>query len=244
EQALRSRLPPRPPRMPDSDPLKPQDSRQAGCLGVLGWVVVAALLTIALTLLVFWRMSTEVTQDARRLAESVAADFNRAFQFTPRVSVDSVVVVAESTPVLELVVAQRQILIRHRWTHTWLHSTKNLELEATFAAKAGFDLTEPFRINIDPRSGSISAELPPPKLLSLGMSDVRVLRDEDGLWNKLTAEDRQEAFRALEDKARQRFAESRFLAEAGMEAEKQVRALLDKTRSTSQITPPSPEPRP
>lgn len=136
------------------------------------------------------------------------------------------------------------MLVRHRWTHTWLHSTKHLELEATFTAKAGFDLTEPFRINIDPRSGSISAELPPPKLLSLGMSDVRVLRDEDGLWNKLTVEDRQVAFRALEEKARQRFAESSFLAEARMEAEKQVRALLDKARSASQISTQSPEPLP
>lgn len=230
--------------MPDPDPLKPQDSRKTGCLGVLGWVIVAALLTIALTLLLFWRMSTEVTQDARRLAESLATDFDRAFQFTPRISVDSVVVVAESTPVLELVVAQRQMLVRHRWTHTWLHSTKNLELEATFTAKAGFDLTEPFRINIDPRSGSISADLPPPKLLSLGMSEVRVLRDEDGLWNKLTVEDRQVAFRALEEKARERFAKSSFLAEAGMEAEKQVRALLDKAKSASQISTQSPEPLP
>jgi hypothetical protein len=230
--------------MPDPDPLKLQDGRKAGCLGVLGWVIVAALLTIALTLLLFWRMSTEVTQDARRLAESLAADFDRAFQFTPRISVDSVVVVAESTPVLELVVTQRQMRVRHRWTHTWLHSTKNLELEATFTAKAGFDLTEPFRINIDPRSGSISADLPPPKLLSLGMSDVRVLRDEDGLWNKLTVEDRQVAFRALEEKARQRFAESSFLAETRMEAEKQVRALLDKTKSPSQISTQSPEPLP
>ena len=62
--------------------------------------------------------------------------------------------------------------------------------------------------------GYISAELPPPKLLSLGMSDVRVLQDEDGFWNKLTAEDRQTAFRALEDKARKKIANSKLLPEA------------------------------
>lgn len=230
--------------MPDSDPLKPQNGSKAGCLSILGWVIVAAMLSLALTLLLFWRMGAEITEDARRIAESLAADFDRTFQFTPRISVDSVVVVAENTPVLELVTRQRQLLVRHRLTHTWLHSTKNLELEATFSAKAGFDLTEPFRINIDPRSGAISAELPPPKLLSLGMSDVRVLQDEDGLWNKLTVEDRETAFRALEDKARKTFAESTLLAEARMEAEKQVRELIDKTRSAVNLSTQPPEPLP
>jgi Protein of unknown function (DUF4230) len=230
--------------MPDPDPLKPQNGGRTGCLGILGWVLVAGTLTILLTLLLFWRMGAEITQDARRVAESLAAEFDKTFQFTPRISVDSVVVVAENTPVMELVVMQRQLLVRHQWTHTWLHSTKNLELEATFTAKAGFDLTEPFRINIDPRTGYISAEMPPPKLLSLGMSDVRVLKDENGLWNKLTVEDRQVAFRALEDKARKTFADSRLLAEARLAAEKQVRALIEKSRSAAKISAQSAEPLP
>jgi Protein of unknown function (DUF4230) len=230
--------------MPDPDPLKPQDGGRTGCLSILGWVLVAGMLTILLTLLLFWRMGAEITQDARRIAESLAAEFDKTFQFTPRISVDSVVVVAENTPVMELVVMQRQLLVRHRWTHTWLHSTKNLELEATFTAKAGFDLTEPFRINIDPRTGYISAEMPPPKLLSLGMSDVRVLKDENGFWNKLTAEDRQTAFRALEDKARKTFADSSLLAEARLTAEKQVRALIEKSRSAAEISAQPAEPLP
>jgi Protein of unknown function (DUF4230) len=230
--------------MPDRDPLKPQNGGRTGCLSILGWVLVAGMLTILLTLLLFWRMGAEITQDARRIAESLAAEFDKTFQFTPRISVDSVVVVAENTPVMELVVMQRQLLVRHRWTHTWLHSTKNLELEATFTAKAGFDLTEPFRINIDPRSGYISAEMPPPKLLSLGMSDVRVLKDENGLWNKLTVEDRQMAFRALEDKARKTFADSSLLAEARLTAEKQVRALIEKSRSAAKISAQPAEPLP
>jgi Protein of unknown function (DUF4230) len=230
--------------MPDPHPLKPGKGSRLGCLGILGWVIVAAALTLVLTLLLFWRMGAEVTQEARQIAESLAADFDRAFQFTPQISVDSVVVVAANAPVLELVTVQRQALVRHRWTHTWLHSTKNLELEATFTAKAGFDLKDPFRINIDPRTGAISAELPPPKLLSLGMSDVRVLHDEDGLWNKLTTEDRQMAFRALEDKARKKFGGSSLLAEARLDAEKQIRELIEKARSTTKLSPRQVEPLP
>ena len=178
------------------------------------------------------------------MAESLASDFDRVFQFTPQVSVDSVVVIAANTPVLELVTTQRELLVRHRWSHTWLHSTKNLEVEATFTAKAGFDLKEPFRINIDPRSGYISAELPPPKLLSLGMSDVRVLQDEDGFWNKLTAEDRQTAFRALEDKARKKISTSKLLPEARLEAEKQIRELIERTKKTTNLPSGPAEPLP
>ena len=214
--------------MPDPNSLTPRSAEKFGCLRVLGWVLAAAALTVALTLLLFWRTSLEITQDSRRMAASIAASFDRALKFTPQISVDSVVIIAGNTPVLELVTLQKQSLVRTRWSHTWLHSTKNLELEATFTARAGFDLRDNIRINIDPRTRYVSADLPPPKLLSLGMGDVRILQDEDGLWNKLTAQDREEAFRALEEKARKTFAESSFVPEARIEAEKRIRELIDK----------------
>jgi Protein of unknown function (DUF4230) len=228
--------------MPDPNSLKPQGVGRFGCLSILGWVIAAAALTVALTLLLFWRMSLEITQDSRRMAESIAAGFDRALNFTPQISVDSVVIIAANAPVLELVTVQKQALVRTRWTHTWLHSTKNLELEATFTARAGFDLRDPIRINIDPRTRFVSADLPPPKLLSLGMGDVRVLQDEDGLWNKLTAQDREQAFRVLEEKARKIFTESTLLAEARLEAEKRVRELIDKTAWSSILTTKPTEP--
>ena len=177
----------------------------------------------------FWRMTLEITQESRRIAESIAAGFEKALNFTPQISVDSLVVVAANSPVLELVTLQKQALVRGRWTHTWLYSTKNVELEAVFTARAGFDLSDPIRINIDPRTRFVAADLPAPKLLSLGMGDVRVLQDEDGLWNKLTAKDREEAFRSLEEKARELFAKSNLLPEARIEGEKRIRQLINET---------------
>jgi Protein of unknown function (DUF4230) len=230
--------------MPDPNSLRPQSVGKFGCLGVLGWVIAAAALAIALMLLLFWRMGVEITQDSRRMAESIAAGFDRTLNFTPQISVDSVVIIAANTPVLELVILQKQALVRARWTHTWLYSTKDLELEATFTARAGFDLRDPIRINIDPRTRFVSADLPPPKLLSLGMGDVRVIQDEDGLWNKLTAQDCEQAFRALEEKARKIFAESNLLPEARLEAEKRIRELIDKTAWPSIQTTKPTEPPP
>jgi hypothetical protein len=147
------------------------------------------------------------------------------------------VVVAASTPVAELVVLEKKALVRHSWSQTWLHSTKNFEIEATFTAKAGFDLSEPFRINIDPVTYNIETNLPSPRILSLGMSDVRVLRDEDGLWNKLTAEDRQQAFQALEKQAKRQFADSPLLAETRLEAEKRLREILASSGRKIEFAP-------
>ncbi|MFZ4682004.1 MAG: DUF4230 domain-containing protein [Terrimicrobiaceae bacterium] len=211
--------------MPDNDPLT-RPRQKSGCLTVFAWVALAGAVSILLTVLVIWRTGSIVTEEARQMAASVAADFQRTLNFTPEVRVDSVVIVAGTTPALELATATKQALVRHRWTHTWLQSTKNLEIEATFTAKAGFDLSQPFRIQINPETKWISAELPQPKILSIGMSDVRIIRDEDGLWNKLTAQDREEAFRALEKEADKKFAASNLVSEALFEGEKRFQEVL------------------
>ena len=64
------------------------------------------------------------------------------------------------------------------------------------------------------------------KLLSIGMSDVRVIRDEDGLWNKLTPQDREEAFRALEKEAEKKFANSNLVSESLYAGEKRIQEVL------------------
>lgn len=231
--------------MPDTDSLAGGPPKRGGCLTVLGWVIAAGVLTLALTALLFWRMSSEVTDKAVRMAEAIAARFDQTLNFTPEVQIDSVVVVSPHTPIFELVTVQRQDLVRHRWSHTWMHSTKIFELEATFTAKAGFDLTEPFRIRIDPRSQSIAAELPQPKILTVSMSNLRILEDEDGYWNRLTASDREEAIRQLEAVARKTFASSNLLLEARSEAEKQVREILKRSQEEGfSIPQSSPEEKP
>jgi len=237
--------------MPDNDPLNPgmtppssgkrEFSGKSGCLTVFVWVAVAGVISILLTLLVLWRTGSIVTEESRRMAASIAADFQRALNFTPEVRVDSVVIVAGTTPALELATATKQALVRHRWTHTWLQSTKNLEIEATFTAKAGFDLSQPLRIQINPETNWISAELPQPKILSIGMSDVRVIRDEDGLWNKLTAQDREEAFRALEKEADKKFADSNLVSEALFEGEKRFQEVLKDSGARLKIESAQPQ---
>ncbi len=230
--------------MPDDDSLNSPAERRNGCLIIAGSVIAAALVTVAITMLLAWRTTVSVTGEARRIGAAIAAEFDRTLKITPEVRVNSVVVVAASTPVAELVILEKQAVVRHSWSQTWLHSTKLFEIEATFTAKAGFDLAEPFRVNVDPVTYNLEANLPQPKILSLGMSGVRVLRDEDGIWNKLTVEDRGAAFKALEKQAQQQFRDSHLLGETRNEAEKRIREIIAASGSKIDFAPHKSAPMP
>lgn len=229
--------------MPDPHPLAARPPRRV-------WRTTLAIITTALALVVIiagattWWMTYRVTNEARNLARAIAEEFRQAFQLTPEVRINSLVVVAANTPVAELVTMQKQARVRHAWSQTWMHSTKAIEVEATFTARAGFDLHEPFRITIDPATGSVITQLPPARILSLGMTDVSIPRDEDGYWNKLTQQDREQAFRELEETARKQFADSDLVAAASREGEIRVRDLLRKAMEPGVpiITNPAPTP--
>lgn len=210
--------------MPHAYPLEPR--KRGGWLAILGWVLLLFLLTLGATVGVSWSLQRWAEQKFQQQADAIAENFRKVFNFTPEVRAHSAVLVAQDSPVLELVTYQRKAIVQHDWQQTWMGSTKNFEIEATFTAKAGFDLRERFVVKLDQRDGSIKTEMPRPKLLSIGMSDVRIKRDENGLWNKLTAAEREQAFKELEKRAREDFEKSSVLAQAQAEAELKIRELL------------------
>lgn len=213
--------------MPDQNPLTPppRQSRE-GCATALLWTALAAGLSLLVTAGAVWVLTLRVTDEMRTYADSIADRFEAALQFRPEIRVDGIVVVEGSTAVLEVATFRRELLARHRWSHTHLYSTKVLEIEAPFIAKAGFSLEDPLRIRLDPATREMNADFPSPKLLSLEMGDPKILRDEDGFWNKLTPADREEAFRALRAAAQQKLEETNFLGQARRETEARFRELL------------------
>lgn len=205
----------------------PPPRRFPAGFSILLWVLAVALLSIGATGLVVWRATSRVYDDASGAAQTVATAFQKALNITPEVRVNSVVVIAATTPARELVTVKKQIRVRESSEQTWMHSTKTFVIEATFTAQAGFDFQIPLCIQIDSRNLGLNADLPPPKILSVSMSDLRILQDENGLWNKLTAKDRETAFQSLEQKARDQFLESDLLAKAALEGEAIVRQTLE-----------------
>lgn len=192
----------------------------------LFWLTVlgAGFVTTIVTALA-WIFLLNPVRQAVNTGNAIQAQFVHLLNLTPRITANNAVIFAQNTPTLELVTVERQALVRHRFEESWLHSTKTFEVEASFTARAGFHLHDEFTVNIL-RGGKIAeVRLPTAKILSVDMADIRILRDEDGLWNKLTAQDREKAVRTLTKTAKAEFLQTDILKAATQEAEKQIREI-------------------
>ena len=170
------------------------------------------------------RTKTQTVDTAREIASEVA----RAFQVQPRVTVEGRTVVEQQTAVLKFVTLEKTLTERQRIDDSWLHSTKTLEIEADFVVRAGFDLEKPFHIEVEREGASLRVTLPPAEILGVDLRDVRFLRDEDGLWNKLTPADREKAIRELRERVEHSARASDLTRQARTIAEKRLTELLTR----------------
>jgi hypothetical protein len=140
------------------------------------------------------------------VARQVAGEASRAIQemmnLQPRVSVNDVVVIHESKPIVEVALVTKDTQIEHTVEHTWLRSTKTLRMRAIYRIKAGFKLTgEPVEVKVkrDWFAWKMSLEtvLPEPTILSVDQTRLEILEDNDGYWNKITPEDRELAINEM-----------------------------------------------
>ena len=151
------------------------------------------------------RMPGEAAQAAAEpaveLAKRIADGISRRLQLRPEIRVDRQTVLEAETPVLELAAVRREFAHEYEWEHQWLGSTKRLRLRGVFAAKAGFDLNEKFFLEIRSDDLSVDIGLPEPRVLGVEMIGYRA-EEEEGFWNKLSAEEREQAVNALIASAR------------------------------------------
>jgi hypothetical protein len=178
---------------------------------VIGAVTCAIyFLTVKAPLAVAHGVKEETADSAARVANS----FRSVFNFTPQVTVNGVTEIEQANSVMELATASQGVVEHYQWSQTWFGSTKTMELQGTYQAKAGFDLHQPFKVSMDAKR--ITATLPAPKLLSIEMEkdSFKILRDEDGWWNKISAGDRERAISAMQEEARSKAAQSGILEEA------------------------------
>ena len=170
-----------------------------------------SIVLVVLTLCAAWLMRScarmpgeagrAAAEPAVELAKRIADGVSRRLQFRPEVRIDQVTVLERETPVLELATVRREFAHDYEWEHQWLGSTKRLHLRGTFAAKAGYDLNEEFYFEIDSNDLQVELGLPEPRVLGVEMIAYRA-EEEEGYWNKLSAEEREQAVNALLASAR------------------------------------------
>jgi hypothetical protein len=170
-----------------------------------------SIVLVVLTLCAAWLMRScarmpgeagrAAAEPAVELAKRIADGISRRLQFRPEVRIDQVTVLERETPVLELAAVRREFAHDYEWEHQWLGSTKRLHLRGTFAAKAGYDLNEKFYFEINSDDLQVELGLPEPRVLGVEMVAYRA-EEEEGYWNKLSAEEREQAVNALLASAR------------------------------------------
>ncbi len=187
---------------------------------IIALVIVATIASYVMFVVIPSQLAERGYQAARTLGE----DFKKAFQFTPKITVNNTVVLNQQTPVLELAVLSQNFEHRYSWTNTWLNSTKQIFISGTFEAKAGFDLNQKFSIVLKDDKAIIT--LSEPKILSVESQGDITYRDESGVWNWINADDRTKATNAFIQDARTYATHAEFVKDAKEQMEKRLRLLL------------------
>jgi len=139
------------------------------------------------------------------IGRAAAGAFERVLMVRPRVVVGEKTIIEQQASVTKLVLLERDLNVTRDMQHTFLRSTKRLSLRGHFRATVGFDLGRQFTLHLDPER--IVVTVPEPEILGIAMLDYEVVEDRDGLWNKITPEDREGATRELLDAAHRKAAE-------------------------------------
>jgi hypothetical protein len=186
----------------------------------LNWkatIVLLALIAALFAAFLFYRIETWPA----RTALNVSRAFAEVAHLQPRITVRDRVFFEQTTSVLELAVVSRETQVEREMEHEWLGSKKRIKLRGVYHVKAGFDLTQPFSVRVDDRT--ISTTLPPPRILSVDQQDIEVLALENGIWNRIRAEDLEGEIRSLPILARQKAGETGIQQEALTLFEKRLR---------------------
>jgi hypothetical protein len=88
----------------------------------------------------------------------------------------------------------------------WLGSKKRIKLRGVYTVRAGFDLTQPFAVQVDGKR--VRTELPPARILSVDQKDIEILAYENGLWNRIATTELESELRGLPIMARQKASEA------------------------------------
>src|SRR5476651_1461745 len=114
--------------------------------------------------------------------------FSEVLRVQPQVTLNQRVVLTQTAPIAELAVVTKEELVTIGLNeHLEVLSMqiplteKKLTAEATYRIKAGFDLHEPFSVEIDPVTHALRAAMPHAKILSVEQVGDLIYHGEDAM---------------------------------------------------------------
>jgi hypothetical protein len=188
------------------------------------------LVLVTLAAIVFFALYS-CTAAADHTVASVRDAFEQVLKVQPQITMNQRVVLTQTAPIAELAVVTKEELVTIGFTehyevlsYTVPLTGKTLSVEATYRLKAGFDLHEPFQVEIDPVTHRIHAVMPHAKILSVEQIGDLTYHGEDSALNRTTDAEREQILNDLNAAAHAQ-AESSSLK---TDAEKQVEQRLEE----------------
>ena len=163
-------------------------------------VVLAALTTSGYFM--FVKAPEQMVARAYQLSKKIADDIDAVFHFRPKVTLGGTMFVEDSKSIAELSTIEKRFESVYDWKSSWMGSEKIIHLQGVFVAKAGYDLMQPFAMDVANDSKTIKLTLPPAKLNSVEAVDIHKFSVDDGWWNRVSEEEKQNALNAFLVKAK------------------------------------------
>ncbi len=174
------------------------------------------------------RTAQQSSAELERLGRKARDAFVEIARMQPRVTINNRVYLEQTTSVAELALVSRRTEVEHEFEHTWAGSTKRVKLHGTYNVKAGFDLRQNISVNVQPNE--ITIQLPHAVILGVEQEEVDVLEFQNGLWNRISAEDVQNELAQLPKLAREKVAQANLTGEAEAALQKQLEQRLGSSR--------------
>ncbi len=204
------------------------------------FLVLAALLAFLFWRVESWPLRTaqQTTAELERVGKKVRDAFVAIAQLQPRVTIKNRVYFEETLPVAELAILSRKTEVEHEFEHTWAGSTKRVKLHGSYNVKAGFDLRD--HLSVDVREKEIAVEIPHAKILGVEQENVEVLEYQNGLWNRISAEDLQNEMTLLPKLAREKAEAAGLTSDAEVALQKQLQERIGADRPVHLNFPSAP----
>lgn len=142
-------------------------------------------------------------ESVENMIRTFGAELKKLFGSEPRISVQRRVIQTGGTAVRELALYKETVLISEEWANTTWKSTKKLHVQQPFILKAGFDLNR-LKFDVDPEKQQLTVTISESTLVNLEYAgDYEVLKEEHGLWNRISAEERDAVLNSIPQKAQE-----------------------------------------
>jgi hypothetical protein len=217
----------------------------------------AGICLVLLTLagIAFWALHS-CTSAADETIDHVRDAFSQVLHLQPQVTVNQRVVLTQTAPIAELAVVTKEELVSIGVDeHFAVMSVeiplteKKISAEAVFRLKAGFDLREPFNVDIDPKTHQVKAQMPHAKILSVEPIGDITYHGDDSLLNRITDDERSKLVTNLNDAARDAAEKSSLKSDAEAQIVQRLQELIQHdgqpmniewTNGPSSISSPQP----